>query len=465
MKNLHFYVFKFLILFSLFSLTACDKAAQENTSSTETTTTSNTNEPNKAPIASTNDNVDIFSGELVFLLGQDSQDSDGNITAFLWQQTSGPTVDLSSYNSKNTSFIAPDIEVATQLYFLLTVTDNDAASGSDLIIVTVFPVNNPVDTENTEPVANAGMDQSVISAQTVILNGSNSADSDGQITAVYWQTIDGTVVEFSNANVLQTSFQAPQTDTIQTIILQLTVTDNNGATHSDFITITINPIDLQNIDPIANAGMDQSVFSAQTVIINGSLSTDSDGEISSVHWQVLNDVLIEFDNANVLQTSFQAPQTDIIQTIFLQLTVTDNDGATDSALIKVTINPLEIQNIAPVANAGLDIEGLEGETIQLDASGSNDVDGDIQSYLWTQTSGPQINIINANQQLASFIAPYFGSSTNFQFSVNVVDDQDAQHRDTVDVTINAQPESVSDTFGITKLFASNTSSTAWDSSH
>ena len=62
-------------------------------------------------------------------------------------------------------------------------------------------------------------------------------------------------------------------------------------------------------------------------------------------------------------------------------------------------------NKPPVANAGTDLTVEHKKTVMLKGSSSIDPDGTITSYQWSQISGPQVTINNANTAIASFTAP------------------------------------------------------------
>ncbi|MCI5146844.1 MAG: hypothetical protein D3923_15295, partial [Candidatus Electrothrix sp. AR3] len=49
---------------------------------------------------------------------------------------------------------------------------------------------------------------------------------------------------------------------------------------------------------------------------------------------------------------------------------------------------ITVQNTPPIANAGPDQSGLEGDSVRFDGSGSSDADNDPLSYLWTLTAWP-----------------------------------------------------------------------------
>src|SRR5690606_5946551 len=73
----------------------------------------------------------------------------------------------------------------------------------------------------------------------------------------------------------------------------------------------------------------------------------------------------------------------------IQLTVTDNNNATSSKLITVTVNAQKV-NASPVASiSGPESIFLPQDSVRLDGGASRDPDGTIRSYNWTQISGPK----------------------------------------------------------------------------
>ncbi|MEM1132462.1 MAG: hypothetical protein AAGH53_05970 [Pseudomonadota bacterium] len=94
---------------------------------------------------------------------------------------------------------------------------------------------------NIAPVAEAGPGQAVIEADPVTLSGSQSRDDDGSITDFAWIQTSGPALVLEDANSAQLSFTAPLVLTRQQAELTLTVTDDDGATSSDSVIITIDP--------------------------------------------------------------------------------------------------------------------------------------------------------------------------------------------------------------------------------
>ena len=189
---------------------------------------------NQAPSANAGIDQSVDELNVVNLNGAGS-DPDGQIASYSWQQLSGTAVVINNASSANASFTAPDISSVENLSFRLVVADNDGANDSDDVVVTV----NPVASSNQAPVANAGMDQAVAEGNIVNLTGSG-ADSDGSIVAYQWQQISGVVVALSNASTANASFTAPDVTAAEDLQFQLSVTDNDGASGNDDITVTVN---------------------------------------------------------------------------------------------------------------------------------------------------------------------------------------------------------------------------------
>ena len=95
----------------------------------------------------------------------------------------------------------------------------------------------------------------------------------------------------------------------------------------------------QNIAPIANAGADQTVKSGDSVTLDGSGSTDSDGTIASYLWtQTGGSPTVSLSQDNVVKPTFTAPDVDSDTDLTFKLEVTDNDGAKHTDTVIISIN-------------------------------------------------------------------------------------------------------------------------------
>ena len=94
-------------------------------------------------------------------------------------------------------------------------------------------------------------------------------------------------------------------------------------------------------------------------------------------------------------------------------------------------------NEQPVAVAAATPETVtEGETMTLDASASNDPDqGDSLTYLWEQTSGPDVTLSDDTAVAPTFTAPDVSEETELLFLLTVEDEFGAIATTTVDVTV------------------------------
>jgi len=81
-------------------------------------------------------------GAEVLLLGSASEDGDGPILDWQWEQTDGPAVALIEAGAAGRSFTAPAVAVATALSFRLTVSDSAGQTDSASLSVTVVPARD-----------------------------------------------------------------------------------------------------------------------------------------------------------------------------------------------------------------------------------------------------------------------------------------------------------------------------------
>ncbi|MBN1487079.1 MAG: putative Ig domain-containing protein, partial [Anaerolineae bacterium] len=91
---------------------------------------------------------------------------------------------------------------------------------------------------NHAPTANAGVDQTVETGDTVTLDGSGSSDPDGDALTYEWTQTGGTAVTLSDIRAIQPTFTASETGILT---FTLTVTDSWGlaATMPDMVQITV----------------------------------------------------------------------------------------------------------------------------------------------------------------------------------------------------------------------------------
>jgi hypothetical protein len=95
-------------------------------------------------------------------------------------------------------------------------------------------------------------------------------------------------------------------------------------------------------------------------------------------------------------------------------------------------------NTPPVANAGVNQTVTSGVTVTLNGTASNDADGSISTYAWTQSAGtPAVTLANAATSQPTFPAPTVTAASTLTFSLVVTDNRGAASTaSTVNVTVN-----------------------------
>lgn len=251
------------------------------------------------PVANAGPDQTVGEGTLVAL---DGRASTGGSATFTWQQLAGRLVVLSDPASRTPSFTAPLLDGgfgSQVLTFQLTVTGGGGSS-SDTVDVTVVNVNRA-------PVADAGDDQRVNEGSPVALR-SASYDRDDDPIAYQWIQTDGRWVELAGADSATPSFTAPFLDggTGGPEILAFELTVSDGALAStDTVQVTVEQV---NHPPEANAGVDQTADEGASVALDGSASSDPDGDpIASFAWSQVGGPWVDLSGAGGATPSFTAP--------------------------------------------------------------------------------------------------------------------------------------------------------------
>jgi hypothetical protein len=247
---------------------------------------------------------------------------------------------------------------ANDSIFIVTVTDDFGCSDVDSAIVTVNPA----------PTADAGQDDTICNGSCTNLTAS------GGITYV-WSTTDSTAV----INVCP----------IITTIYTVTVTDANGCTDSDEVTVFVS-------DPVADAGINDTICNGDSTILTGSASG---GFSAYSYWW------------STLEGTPSITVSPTVTTTYI-LTVTDVVGCSDIDTVIVSV-------ISPTASISpSDTTMCEGNCVLLTASGGI-------TYNW-----------NTGDNTASITVCPTNDST---FIVTVTDDFGCSDVDSAIVTVNPSP--------------------------
>jgi hypothetical protein len=149
--------------------------------------------------------------------------------------------------------------------------------------------------------------------------------------------------------------------------------------------VTVTPPTVVNSAPVVVLAPDRSVPLATVVTLDGSASTDADGDVLSYVWRLTSapaGSTAVLGNANAAVASLVP---DIVGAYGLTLTV--SDGKTSIAATAV-VNAVS-GNVAPVAAIGVaSANGAIGALASFDGALSTDANADILSYAWALTAKP-----------------------------------------------------------------------------
>ena len=359
---------------------------------------------NVKPVANAGPDQTLAVGATAHLTGAASTDVDGpNPLTYAWTLTARPgtsTATLAGATTVSPTFI---VDKAGNYTAQLIVNDGLASSNADTVVIT---------TSNTAPVAHAGPDQSVFVGDTVSLNGTTSTDVDGDPLTYAWTLTKppGSVAALSNPASATPTFVV---DKAGVYTARLVVNDGFVNSAPDDVVITTG-----NTAPVANPkascattpNTDCSVPIGTAVAVNGSASTDVDGNPLTYAWTLVGKPpgsVATLSTPNAVSAGFT---TDVPGDFVVQLIV--NDGTVNSAAktVKVTstnVKPIAVPTILPISIAGVP------QSMQLNGAGSSDPEGQPITFAWslTKPAGSSAVLSSATVVNPTFTADKVGTYT------------------------------------------------------
>src|SRR5690606_32002759 len=174
-----------------------------------------------------------------------------------------------------------------------------------------------------------------------------------------------------------------------TYTVELIVSDGAASSAPDTVRVLT-----ANTPPAADAGLDRTATIGETVELDGSGSTDIDGDSLTYAWTLAapSGSAATLSNATAVRPTFTI---DVPGAYVATLVV--NDGTADSEPDSVTI---ETRNSAPRADAGSDWTVAVWALVELGGPGSSGPEGGlVWAYTWRVTvlpDGSKASLANAN---------------------------------------------------------------------
>ncbi|MDO6809801.1 DUF5018 domain-containing protein [Zobellia galactanivorans] len=375
---------------------------------------------NLAPVVDAGSDTTItLPTDSVTLTGS-ATDSDGSVASYSWTKESGGNTTIASPTSAST--LVEGLGAGTYV-FRLTATDDEGASASETVTVTVEAANLP-------PVVDAGSDTTItLPTDSVTLSGS-ATDSDGSVASYLWTKESG-----GNATIASPTSASTLVEGLGegTYVFRLTATDDEGASAFGTVTVTVNNAPA-NEAPIVQDDTytvyENSVNNILDVLLNDS---DSDGDTM---------VITNIENPINGTASIGVGQQTIIYNATtgndrFDYTVSDGNGGTSSGTINISVIPNQNPTVE-IDETILVPFGNFPKTLDFRVASSND-DGTIVNYEWNfDDDGSTGNIINNSD--GSSVSHTFDEAGTYQIVLTVTDNLGATGTDMVELILEAPPE-------------------------
>ena len=353
--------------------------------------------PNVAPTADAGADQTVTDSddngiESVSLDGSASNDPDGSIVNYVWSEG----------GSQIATGINPSVDFAVGSHAItLTVTDDEGATGTDIVLVTVAeaPVTAVVAYYpfNISSSASTDSDINTVAGDMVVGAG---------VTTFNWETRG-----FWSPTQPSAAFNAG-VDFVDGVILD-----------DDYFSFTITPEAGVSVDLASLSFIDRSGgFSVSVATDQDGFATVVDSLVAAGSWVT-----------NTLDLSSLATTSSAIEVRLYFHDGSGNPRMIDNVEIIANIGSGSGSNVAPTANAGADqtvtdTDDNGSESVSLDGSASTDTDGSIVSYVWSEGGSQIATGINPSVSLA------VGSHT---ITLTVTDNEGATGTSTVDITVEA----------------------------
>ncbi|MEZ8272568.1 C25 family cysteine peptidase [Vibrio splendidus] len=189
--------------------------------------------------------------------------------------------------------------------------------------------------------------------------------------------------------------------------MSLTVTEHNAKAYQGRIQVEGQGIQARVTENVI-------AEAAQWVALDGTKSLIPKGTQVRYSWQQIEGPKVRIDYADSRFAYAITPNYSSV--LKFKLTITDQVGASDSAIQTITVKGVKDSNKAPIAVAK-DTMSKTNQWIELDGTQSSDPDGKIVTYHWKQVSGPKAEVAYPNTRFAYTFTSNTENTLKFELTV------------------------------------------------
>jgi CshA-type fibril repeat protein len=381
------------------------------------------------------DNYEIDE-DTTLIVDLTANDSDPEGDDFEVTSVGTPSNGTATLNADGTVTYKPNPDYTGTDSFTYTVTDENGATDTATVTLSMEPVNDRPDAEDDVRVTDS-TDPLVIDVIA------NDKDADGDTLTVTDVTTPsfGTVVDNGDGTVTYD----PDEDFVGTDTFEYSITDGNGGTDTATVTVVVNGDGVMN-SVVARNDSDETVETDPVVIDVLANDTDPQGDTFSVvsNTDPSNGSVTDNGDGTFTYTADEG----FTGTDQFTYTIQDDQGATDTATVTVEVTADGVNTVDAINDTATTTQDTDVVVNVL----ANDTDPDGDSFGVIANTDPSNGTVVDNGDGTFTYTPDAGYTGTDSFTYTIEDDRGATDTATVTVSVDMgapnSVDAVDDSYGI-----------------
>ncbi|MEM0911715.1 MAG: DUF1566 domain-containing protein [Pseudomonadota bacterium] len=308
--------------------------------------------PDRVPQIQVSANVDVSADEQVQIDIEGAALGGQGELVYAWQADEAITITHADTSIANATLTTPIVTTPTEFVVTLVVTDERQVSSEDTFTLIVNPVNlPPIAVISINSLTDYPNGSFPVQAQ-VVLDGSASDDPDVSaeqvpIVSYRWQQVAGTLLTaIGNVESSSLEFTTPITEQQETVVFELEVTDQEGASTTTEAQIVL--LGQSGTLPQLMFNAFEDGFSGERVLLDMTASSDApDAAPFSYFWQEQsgNFPQLQLESNQQAVTYVTLPFVEQSTELVFEAQISDSFGNAISAEKKLTVHPFPLNGI------------------------------------------------------------------------------------------------------------------------